>query len=42
MCIATYESARRGAPVDLPLREVTPHEEAIHRAFRERYDREPR
>ena len=41
MCIATYESARRGAPVDLPLREVTPHEDAIHRAFRERYGREP-
>jgi predicted dehydrogenase len=40
MCIATYESARRGGPVDLPLREITPHEEAIHQAYRERYGRD--
>jgi len=41
MCLATYESARRGAPLALPLVEITEHERRVHLEFRERYGREP-
>jgi predicted dehydrogenase len=41
MCIATYESGRRQAPVALPLLETTPHELKVHEDFAARYARDP-
>ncbi|HIJ64549.1 MAG TPA: Gfo/Idh/MocA family oxidoreductase [Candidatus Hydrogenedentes bacterium] len=39
LTIATYESARTGTAITLPLESITEHEEAIHEAFERRYGR---
>ena len=42
LLLALRESARRGSvPVDLPLREVTSHEQALHEEYRLTYGRDP-
>jgi hypothetical protein len=42
LLIALRESARRGsAPVDLPLREMTDHERALHETYRQTYGHDP-
>ncbi len=37
LCIATYESERLGTRIALPLRDITPHEEKVHRGYEEHY-----